>query len=183
MRSEFSECPVKTTTQLPFTIIHHAGERANTTSRSQSATHPNLSPAPYHHHAGAAECLKPTHPRSLFLPGDDPSTVVPAPSLLSRLWSKSKYAQGYIKIHQGATTYWQKKSRDGLALSEGTTQHEGHRGNILNRGQLKQDLRGPHHPFFFCVNCPEKCYYEVKCLPGCLVLGAKIIKWRLRSHV
>lgn len=157
MRVDFSESPCKTTTQLPFTIIHHAG----------TADH---------------EHIPSSHQKPSILRGKS-SNGGPAPSIFTRLWLRTKYGQGYVKLHNGTTTYWQKKSRDGLALSEGTTQHEGYRGNILNRGQLKQDLRGPHHPFFFCVNCPEKCYYEVKCLPGCLVLGAKIIKWRLRTHV
>lgn len=150
LRAEFSETPCKTTIQLPFTVIHHAG---------------------------ATECSEPTH-QSLNLPGNDHSTVVPAPSLLSRLWARSKYAQGYIKIHQGTRTYWQKKGRDELALSEGTNlldQHEGGRMAVSEgSGDIAKLCAGPSLPFP-CSKCPNysepviysrKCYYEPQCFIG-----------------
>ena len=145
MRTDQLSSPCKTTTQLPFTIIHHAGtashEHIPSSHQKPSILRGKSSsggPAPSNIQTDGI-CYN-----TLFM-----DTVLRVVEAKRWLWRRTKYGQGYVKIHNGTTTYWQKKSRDGLALSEGTTQHEGYRGNILNRGELKQDLRGPHHPFFF----------------------------------
>lgn len=149
MRSEFSESPCQTPICIPVVKIHHAGEAGFNHRRPSSTRHP-------------------TH---ILSPGP------PAPSYRS-LWAKTKYGQGYIKIHTGTTTHWEKKGSEGQALSEGTKHHnEDCRGSLFLGGQADHIPRSPHHPFFFCGRCPQNCYYEVKCFTGCLVLAAKML-WR-----
>ena len=148
MRIEHSGPATETPIPIPVTIIHHAGEAGPRCIPSSTYSTPSHIP--------------------------DPST--PAIPFHKRFWTKTKYGRGYIKIHTGTTTYWQMKSRDRVALSEGTKLHNGGcRTNIFHGGNAYHRSRNPHHPFFFCWRCKQNCYYEVHCFFGYVAIATKVI--------
>ena len=101
--------------------------------------------------------------------------------LKSFIWAKTRYANGYIKLHIGTTTIWRKKQELKAALSEGINsfQHGGCKEQEYSLEELGNDFGGAQeadpcilHPFPGCQSCPQysqaiiyprKCYYEAQC--------------------
>lgn len=129
MRAESSETPLKTTLQCPVTIIHSAGRVLGV--RVHPIPEAPRPPATYDQAGPLGNVAYPPATRSsrVVMPGDPVrNSKRHLREIRSRqrvhnflmycewlkllpwiLWSRSKYAQGYTKVHGFGRSYWTKE--------------------------------------------------------------------------